>query len=435
VAKHISFKATNPQRKVAMTRITLIDGQTAGISGDMLLGALIDAGAQLSTIQRTLNLIPSHFPRCKNVKLNATEVKKHGFRSCRAELTITEETGETKATELIHATEEIARAANLSDKARAFANKAIRLLTEVESSLHAVAISSTHLHEAGSTDTLADILGTATGCDSLGLFEGNIYSCPLAVGGGTVSFSHGTLSVPAPAVLEIARRIHIPIFGGPSKEELATPTGVSILASIVDKFVDVPPPLIPDTVGYGAGRRELENTPNILRLIVGHADIGRFERDSVQIVETNLDDVSGEIVGGAVQRILEAGAKDVWVTSAQFKKNRPGFVLHAICGHEKVEEISRIIMAETGTLGVRYQPWDRFILKRETVTIKLEFGARTFDVRIKVARDRLGEIVRIKPEYEDVDSISRATAVPAREISALALEKARKVLEEKYRND
>ena len=193
--------------------------------------------------------------------------------------------------------------------------------------------------------------------------------------------------------------------------------------------------MIPDTVGYGAGRRELENTPNILRLIVGHADIGRFERDSVQIVETNLDDVSGEIVGGAVQRILEAGAKDVWVTSAQFKKNRPGFVLHAICGHEKVEEISRIIMAETGTLGVRYQPWDRFILKRETVTIKLEFGARTFDVRIKVARDRLGEIVRIKPEYEDVDSISRATAVPAREISALALEKARKVLEEKYRND
>ena len=395
----------------------------------MLLGALIDAGAKLSTIQQTLNIIPSHFPRCKSIKLSATEVKTHGFRSCRADLAITEQSEEIKATELIRATEEIVGAANLSDKARTFANKAIRLLAEVESKLHGVEISDTHLHEAGSTDTLADILGTATGCDSLRLFEGHIYSCPVAVGGGTVSFSHGTLSVPAPAVLEIARRHHIPIFGGPTNEELATPTGVSILASMVDKFVDVPPPLIPTTVGYGAGRRELENTPNMLRLVVGQANEGHFERDSVQVVETNLDDVSGEVVGGAVQRILEAGAKDVWVTSAQFKKDRPGFILHAICDREDVEKISRVIMAETGTLGVRYQPWDRFILRREILTVKLEFQQRTFDVRIKVARDQLGEIVRIKPEYDDVESISRATVVPAREISTLALEKARRILE------
>jgi len=397
----------------------------------MLLGALLDAGAKLSTIQQTLNMIPNHFPRCKNIKLNATEVKTHGFRSCRADLTITEQSEEIKATELIRATEEIVGAANLSDKAGTFANKAIRLLADVESSIHGVELSSTHLHEAGSTDTLADILGTATGCDSLGLFEGHIYSCPVAVGGGTVSFSHGRLSVPAPAVLEIARRHRIPIFGGPANEELATPTGVSILASMVDMFVDVPPPLIPDTVGYGAGRRELENTPNMLRLVVGQTGEERFERDSVQVVETNLDDVSGEVVGAAVRRILEAGAKDVWTTSAQFKKDRPGFVLHAICGGEDVEKLSRVIMAETGTLGVRYQRWNRFILKREIVTIKLEFQERTFDVRIKVARDQLGKIVRIKPEYDDVVSISRATAAPAREISTLALEKARKTLGKK----
>jgi hypothetical protein len=392
----------------------------------MLLGALIDAGAEVSAIQQALNMIPDQFPRCKSIKLNAAEVKKHGFRSCRAELTITEEAEETKAPELIRATRKIADSANLTDEARAFANNAIRLLTEVESKLHGVEISSTHLHEAGSTDTLADILGTAAGCDSLKLFEGEIYSCPLAVGGGTVSFSHGTLSVPAPAVLEIARRRHIPIFGGPANEELTTPTGVSILASLVDKFVEAPPLLVPDMVGYGAGSRELASAPNVLRLIVGQTDEQRFERDSVQVVETNLDDVSGEVVGTSVQRILDAGAKDVWVTPAQFKKSRPGYVLHAICARDDLEKISQVMMRETGTLGVRYQPWNRFILQREIVAIKLELEKRTFDVRLKVARDRFGEIIRIKPEFEDIDSISRTTSLPARDISDLVLDRARK---------
>ena len=346
-----------------MTRVTLIDGQTAGISGDMLLGALIDAGATVSTIQQTLNMIPDHFPRCKSVELNAKEVKKHGFRSCRAELTIAEETEETKAEELIRVIHEVTNSANLGDEAKSFANKAIRLLTEAESRLHGVELSSTHLHEAGSTDTLADILGTAAGCDALHLFNGKIYSCPLAVGGRTVSFSHGTVSVPAPAVLEIARRHHIPILGGPVNEELATPTGVSILASLVDEFVERPPLLVPDMVGYGAGKLELGNAPNVLRLIVGQTDEERFERDFIQVVETNLDDVSGEVVGTSVQRILDARAKDVWVTSAQFKKGRPGYVLHAICDRGDLQRISEVMMKETGTLGVRYQSWDRFILQ------------------------------------------------------------------------
>jgi len=413
-----------------LAKITLIDGQTAGISGDMLLGALIDAGAEVETIRQALDKISNHFKRCKSVRLNAVEVKKHGFRSCRAELTIAEETGQTRAEELVRAIQETAASANLSEKAKSFANNAIRLLTEVEGGLHGEA-SGTHLHEAGSADTVADILGTAAGCDSLTLFEGEIYSCPVAVGGGTVSFSHGTVSVPAPAVLEIARRYRIPIFGGPANEELATPTGMSILASLVSNFVDAPPLLTPHRVGYGAGKLELANAPNVLRLILGETAGQRFERDAVRVLETNLDDVSGEVVGTTLQRILDAGAKDAWVTPAQFKKSRPGYVLHAICDRDELEKISRIMMRETGTLGVRYQPWDRFVLQREITTIKLELEKLVFDVRIKVARDRFGEIVRIKPEFEDVDSISRRTSLPAREISALALEQARKELGKK----
>jgi len=413
-----------------LTQVTVIDCQTAGISGDMLLGALIDAGAKVSAIQQTLNMIPAHFPRCKSIELRAVEVKRHGFRSCKAELTIAEEVEETKAHELIRAIKEINNSTSLSDRAKSFANNAIRLLTEVESSLHGVEMSGTDLHETGSADTLADVLGTATGFDALHLFEGKIYSCPVAVGSGTVTFSHGTVSVPAPAVLEIARRHHIPIFGGPANGELATPTGVSILASLVDEFVTAPPPITPDTVGYGTGTRELANAPNVLRLIIGQSDQHeqQFDRDSVQIVETNLDDVSGEVVGISMQRILDAGAKDVWVTSAQFKKNRPGYVLHALCSLGDLAKISRVIMTETGTLGVRYQPWERFILRREIVIIKLELNGGSFDVRVKVARTRLGELVRIKPEFEDVDSISRTTSLPAREVSNLVLEKARREL-------
>jgi len=414
-----------------LNRVTLIDAQIAGISGDMLLGALIDAGAKLDDIQRTLNMIPDHFARCSSIKLNSTEVKKHGFRSCRAHLTITEQKRETKASELILATQEIVASAKVSDKARTFANKAMKILTDVESKLHGADPSSTHLHEAGSADTLADILGAATACDSLGLFEGEIYSCPVAVGGGTVTFSHGTVSVPAPAVLEIARQHHVPIFGGPSDGELTTPTGVSILAALVDTFVEAPPLLIPDIVGYGAGSRELSGAPNVLRLVVGRKLEDEFDRDRVQVVETNLDDVSGEVVGLSVQRILEAGAKDAWVTAAQFKKGRPGYVLHAICSPEDLEKISRVMITQTGTLGVRYQPWNRFILQREFITIKMDLKQTTFDVRLKVARNRFGEVARIKPEFEDLDSISRATSLPARVVSDLVLEKAKKDLGKK----
>ena len=411
-----------------MTPITFIDAQTAGISGDMLLGALIDAGAELTSIQRVLDLIPLHFPRCKSIMLDATEVKKHGFRACRAELTIAEKPDETTAQELVQATDAIANSSKLSKNAMSFAKNSIRILTEVESTIHGAEISRTHLHEAGSTDTLADIFGTAAACESLKVFEGTIYSCPVAVGGGSVTFSHGIVSVPAPAVLEVARRYHVPILGGPANEELATPTGISILASLAGAFLERPPPMIPEKVGYGAGKKELASIPNILRVVIGQHDEQKFESDVVEVLETNLDDVSGEIVGSTLQRILECGAKDAWVTSAQFKKNRPGFVLHAICYPNDLQKITEIIMKETGTLGVRHQEWNRFILEREVVTIKVPFGDRMFSVRTKIARDKSGELLRIKPEFEDLDSIARTLSLPIREVSARVLQEARKAL-------
>ncbi|MGD0689291.1 MAG: nickel pincer cofactor biosynthesis protein LarC [Candidatus Bathyarchaeia archaeon] len=407
-----------------MPKLTFIDCQTAGISGDMLLAALIDAGADIGRIQEILELIPKHYPRCKSLHLVTREVKKHEFRSCSVDFTISEKDEETPAQELIQATDAIADASNLSERAKSFARATIRALTKAESKLHGVQISEAHLHEAGSTDTLADIFGAAAACDSLGVFDGEICSSAVAVGGGPIAFSHGTVASPAPAVLEIATRSGIPIIGGPEAGELATPTGVSMLAALTTKFLESYPPMVPENVGYGAGKNELAKTPNLLRVVIGRAVSGGFESETVQVLETNLDDVPGETLGYALQRILESGAMDAWITPALFKKTRPGQVLHAICEPRDAQKIAEIMIQETGTLGVRFQLWNRITLQREIEKIKLHVSGKIFDVRMKVARDGFGKIVRVKPEFEDIRAIAEVLSIPAREVSDMVMREA-----------
>jgi uncharacterized protein (TIGR00299 family) protein len=401
--------------------VTLIDSQTAGISGDMLLAALIDIGADVEEITNVLRLIPPHFPRCKALRLEYRDVMKHGFRACSVEFVISETGGETKAEDLIESAHEIAKESNLSDRARAFASAAIQTLIEVESKLHGVELPRTHLHEAGSTDTLADVFGVAAACDSLNILQGEVIATPVAVGGGGTSFSHGTLAVPSPAALEIARRNGIPILGGPETTELATPTGMSLLASITKNFIETYPPMIPERVGYGAGKKELVKAPNIVRIVLGKSVSSAQASEKVEVLETNLDDVSGEVLAHALQLILESGAKDAWITPALFKKNRPGHVLHAICDLSDTQKIADIMFRETGTFGVRFQQWDRLTLQREISVLKLEVAGREFDVRVKLAKDASGAIVRAKPEFEDIRSIADAVAIPAREISDLVM--------------
>ena len=299
-----------------MRRITLIDPQTAGISGDMLLGALIDAGASPNSIQQVLSDIPLHYPKCKKLELQVREVITHGFRARAVEFEIIEDMEEAQALDFLRAAENIAKASKISEKAASFATSSLRELVAAESKLHGVGAEETHLHEAGSADTLADVFGVAAACDALGIFDDDIYSTPVAVGGGTISFSHGTMAVPAPAVLEIARQRSIPIHGGPENVELATPTGISMLANLVNTFVENYPLLVPETVGHGAGNKQLTSAPNMLRVVIGHGIGTEVGTDTVRILETNLDDLPGEVLGHAMQQILDAGAKDAWITPA-----------------------------------------------------------------------------------------------------------------------
>jgi uncharacterized protein (TIGR00299 family) protein len=413
-----------------LTKVTLIDPQTAGISGDMLLGALIDAGASPKKIQQVLDLIPPHYSKCKSLQLQVRETNTHGFRATGVEFEITEDEQQTSAQDLLRAVQDISTASKIREKAAVLVTNSLRELVTTESRLHGLALEETHLHEAGSTDTLADILAVAAACDELSIFDGEIYSTPVAVGGGNVSFSHGTVAVPAPAVLEIARQRNIPIHGGPENVELATPTGMSILANLVRNFVENYPALVPTIVGYGAGKRELSAAPNLIRVVIGHGPGSRRDTDAVSILETNLDDLPGEILGNALQQILDSGAKDAWITPAQFKKNRPGHVLHVICNSTDGERLANIIMEETGTLGVRYQQWNRFKLQREIRTLKVEIGGRNFDVRVKFARQPSGRVVNVKPEFDDIRAIAKQLSIPARKVSEVVLREAQKAIGE-----
>jgi uncharacterized protein (TIGR00299 family) protein len=411
-----------------LKKVTLIDSRTAGISGDMLLAAFIDAGADVKIVQKSLDEIPKHYSKCKSLRLGVSEVKRHGFRGTGVEFAISEEPNEVPAGMLLSAAERIASASGISQKAASFAVNSIKTLLQAEGKVHGIDGAHTHLHEAGSADTLADVFGIAAACDSLGIFEGQICCTPVAVGGGTVSFSHGSMSSPAPATLEILREKGVPIVPGPEPTELATPTGASILVNLAIRVVEEYPAMVPEKVGYGAGKRELTSAPNLLRVVVGRAFDEGIQSDSVQVLETNLDDLSGEVLAYALNRLLESGAKDVWITSALFKKNRPGQVLHVLCDPGDVQKMTRIMIEETGTLGVRYQQWKRLKLRRDVETVQLSVGSRTFNARIKVARDETGNIVMVKPEFDDVQSIAVTLSRPARDVADLVLSEAKKKL-------
>ena len=382
----------------------------------MLLAALVDAGANAQSIQSILNLIPENYPHCKSIHMKTETNLTHGFRACNIELEISEESekDEVSATQFMNATQQIAQNSQLSKQACTFALNSVKMLIEVESQLHGTPPNETHLHEAGSSDTLADVFSVATAIDSLNLFDGDIVSTPVAVGGGHVKFSHGTLSIPAPAVMELVRLYQIPILGGPERVELATPTGVTLLANLVRRFSQFYPAMIVEKVGYGSGKIKLTSSPNLLRVVIGtQLETTSTSTETVQVLETNLDDVSGEISSHALQKLIESGAKDAWITFGLFKKNRPGHILHAICDPRDTEKMSRIIIEETGTLGVRHQLWQRLTLSREVKMMSFEISAKKFDVRVKIARDAAGNIVRVKPEFEDIRRIATEVGLPA----------------------
>ena len=291
------------------------------------------------------------------------------------------------------------------------------LLGEAEASVHGTDIDGTHFHEVGADDAIADVVGVALLLDDLGVER--VVTTPLSAGGGEVSMSHGTYPVPAPAVVELAERADWSLTGGPVDSELVTPTGAALLAHFADG-VDALPDLDVSASGYGAGGYDFDDYPNVLRGIVGESR-GGLSRDAITGLETNLDDASPEVLGGLQESLADAGARDVSILPATMKKSRPGHLVKVVVKPEDAERVARRLAEETGTLGVReHGAGHRWIADREVRSVEVEVDGETHEVAVKVGADDGGTVFDVSAEYDDAAAVARKTGLPVREVARRA---------------
>jgi uncharacterized protein (TIGR00299 family) protein len=322
---------------------------------------------------------------------------------------------------------EIVESMALPDGVESDALAIFELLGEAEASVHGTDLESTHFHEVGADDAIADVVGAALLVDDLA--PDRVVATPLATGGGTVEMSHGAYPVPTPAVVEIAERADWSLRGGPVEAELLTPTGAAVLAHFAEGVDDLPPLRI-DASGCGAGGYDFPDHPNVLRALVGESDSeresGRLVRDDVAVLETNLDDASPEILGGLQESLAEAGARDVSIVPLTMKKSRPGHLVKIICEPDDAARVARRLAEETGTLGVRQAgATHRWIADREIESVAVELDGERYDVDVKIASDDDGAAYDVSAEYDDCAAVAREAGVAVREVMRLAESAAR----------
>ena len=403
--------------------VFVIDAQVAGVSGDMLLSSLVNIGANKSKI---IDGIRSAESLCKDVKIKKidfVEVKKNSLQATELLLEIDDDVRERKGIEIKEIIEKSTEKLTISESAKTFAIKSIETLIRAESKIHGEPEDSVHFHEAASFDTVIDLLGTAIALDDLGCFDDEIVVTPVAIGGGTVTFSHGTSSNPAYAILEIFRESGIITVGGNVKEELTTPTGASMLVNLVKECSEFYPPMKIQSIGYGAGQKDFEGFSNVLKLVRGIAST-KLQLDTVKILETNVDDVSGEVLGNMIEKIMAQGAKDVTISSAITKKGRPTNLVSVICDSDTMNSIMDLLVTETGTLGVRVRTSERYIVPRAVKTVSVNIQGQSFDVRYKT-RD-LNNGSHFKIESDDIKEISSALSISFKDTEELLNQEVRK---------
>ncbi len=405
--------------------VLVVDCQLAGISGDMMVAALLSLGADEAKVIDAMRSVSRHVKGCRGVDVAVSRVRRLGFAAQKVEVKADDEEDERRGPDLVEAVCASAEALGLTEAAGAMAVGAARAMVEAEAKIHGEDPEKVDLHEIGSSDTVADLIGAAAALDSLGFFQGfRCYTTPVAVGGGLFRFSHGLLQSPAPITLEILRLHGIPIIGGPVDAELATPTGAAILAEMRPTAVSYYPPIKPRSVGYGAGAKELAGVPNVLRIVLGES-VKPFLRDEIYVLETNLDDATGETIGYAVEKLMERGAKDVSVIPVLGKKGRPGQIVKVLADRATVNDLVKMLIAETGTLGVRVYPCERHVMAREMAPLQVKVAGVEAVVNIKVSKDPDGEAILLKPEYEDLRALADRTGMPLRAVAEEVMAKAK----------
>ncbi len=408
--------------------VLIIDPQIAGISGDMLLCSLVDLGANKDKIISGVREAAKFLPDSVIEDFGFGKTQKHGIESCHLVLELVEHTDQRKGIEMKNAIVSGVSQLDLSEKANSFAKSCIDTLISSESKIHGIPEDSVHFHEASGIDTLIDIVGITIALDDLGLFDETIFCLPVSVGGGSVTFSHGTMSNPASAILEIFKDSNLLIRGSDVNEELTTPTGACILANLTNNSLNHYPLMKITSVGYGAGQKDYDTFSNVLKITRGPE--GPLNADSVKILETNVDDVSGEILGNLIEKLMEKGARDVSIYHGITKKGRPTNLVSVICNDETLDDLVDTLVLETGTLGIRVSDSDRLTVPRSTHSVSLSINGNSFQVGYK--KSSFKGKTDFKIEFEDLKEISASAnkslketeSILRRQIEVLELENA-----------
>ena len=412
----------------------------AGAAGDMVLGALIDAGVKLEDVRRALGslaIAPTTVwtERVTRTGISATKFcvrgehapldhahdhdrdhdhkHAHVHQHSGPRTTNHEPPTEEKHHHVHRSLADISRLIDGSALTRTGKDRAKELfnrLGEAEAAIHGVPLDQVHLHEVGALDSIIDIVGTVFAMESIG--ADRIVASPLNVGSGSVQSAHGVYPVPAPATARLLK--NAPIYVGPQKVEMVTPTGALLVTGYAQEFGPMPAMRVAQ-IGYGAGNRDFADTPNVLRVLVGESDASASSH-AIVVIEAEIDDMNPQIFGVLMDRLLAQGALDVFYTPIQMKKNRPGTLLSVIAAPDAREALTATIFRETTTIGVRYREMTRECLDRRTVTVTTSVG----DVRIKVAA-RNGQILNASPEFDDCVRLGAEHDVPAKNVQAMAM--------------
>ncbi|NVM55998.1 MAG: nickel pincer cofactor biosynthesis protein LarC [Candidatus Helarchaeota archaeon] len=384
----------------------------------MVLAGLIDLGANFQRIKEKLLSASKFVPNVEQLEINCKKVVKNGINATQISFSFEETLKHRHGKDVLSIMKKITTHFNWNDYKKALALNILNTLIRAEAIIHGTSEELVHLHEAGSIDTIFDIVGFILACQDLQLLENCTWiSTPVAVGGGLLNFSHGIVSNPAPATLEILKTKEFEIVGGPVESELTTPTGASILVNLIKNNIKFYPPLIIQSIGYGAGTKDFSKIPNVLRLIQGkEPTLSPYNFEKIITIETNVDDITGELLGNTVHKIMETGfAKDVSVIPMTSKK-RPGYLIQILTNYEHLMPIIQLLINELGTLGVRFFPTMRYTLNRKIVSLPIQVLNKNYNIPVKISWDSNTTIIQTKPESDEIMQLSKKTGVSMRKL-------------------
>jgi uncharacterized protein (TIGR00299 family) protein len=379
-------------------RIAYLDC-ASGISGDMTVAALIDAGVDAEAIRAGVESLG-----LPGVTVHLDEVMRGGFRAKHFRVEHPEQHAHRHLSDIQQI---INKSEGLTDDQRDLALRIFGAVAQAEATVHGTSIEKIHFHEVGAIDSIVDITAAAIGFSLLNVDE--IVCSPIPTGRGQVRIAHGVCAVPTPGTAELLKGV--PLADVPVEAELTTPTGAAIVKTVVDRFADSLPEMTVEMIGYGAGTKDFKDRANLLRILVGESRAVTGATDTVMLLETNLDDATGEIIGYTKRALMAAGALDVYSTAIQMKKDRPGVILSVVCNADDVATLETILFNETSTFGIRRQLIQRSVRQRMVYTVETDFGP----IKGKLGW-RPDEPAIFTPEYDDCVEIAKAHDLPLQDV-------------------